>query len=109
MIEFYDQAWEVFSADVENDGVVSQYVTYIIEKYRKDTSIQSDSGEKVSQIVDMVIRWEIASDRIIIKSIESADGIIGDRAARGDREKYLAVLDKVPDTDPVGGDEKAEE
>ncbi len=105
MIEFSNHAWEVFSTDAENDGVISQYVINIIEKYRKDDSIQRDSGEKVSQIGDMAVRWEITSDRIIVKSIVNAEGIIAERVARADREKYLAVLDRVPDVDPVDGDE----
>ncbi len=108
MIEFYDQAWKVFSTDAENDGVISQYVIYIIEKYRKDDSIQRDLGEKKSQIGDMVVRWEIASDRIIVKSIVNAEDIIAEHAARADREKYLAVLKRVPDAYPVGGDEIVE-
>ena len=105
MIEFSDQAWEVFSADAENDGVVSQYIIYFIEKFRKEASVQSDSGEEVSQIGNVAISWEISSGRIIIKSIVNADSIISERAARGDKEKYLSVLSRVPDVNPVDGDE----
>lgn len=36
------------------------------------------------------------------------EGIIAERAARADREKYLAVLKRVPDAYPVGGDEIVE-
>ena len=104
MIEFYDQAWNLFSDDAENNGIFSQSVIDIIEKYRNNP-VQSVVGEKFDQIGKVVIGYEITSDKIIIKSISDAENIIGERTARADRDKFLEVLERVPDVTSEEGDE----
>ncbi|WP_026523267.1 hypothetical protein [Butyrivibrio sp. MB2005] len=68
-IQFSDQAWSVYSDDAEKDGVISQYVNYIIEKIRNGDDWISSTGVKSRQVGDLSINYEIIEDRIIIKSI----------------------------------------
>ena len=47
-IQFSDQAWSVYSDDVEKNGEISQTVNYLIEKIRNDDSwIASKAKEDV--------------------------------------------------------------
>ena len=76
-LEFSDQAWDAFSVDLEKAGGTSQYVLYIINKYRKEVSAQSVPEEKVSHVGNAVISYEISSDRIRIMSIvDENDGSV---------------------------------
>lgn len=105
-IQFSDQAWSVYSDDAEKDGVISQYVNYLIDKLRNsDDSWSASTGEKCSQVGDMAVRFEIKSDRVIIKSIIDAKEFISDQASRGDIHKYRNVLNKVPDVPPIECDQ----
>lgn len=105
LIEFSDQAWSTFSANAEENGVISQHIVYIIEMIRKEPTHDGTIGEKIGQVGDAVIRYEITSDRVIIKSIVNVRDNISDRASRGDVRKYRKVLDKVPDVPPLESDQ----
>ncbi|WP_026661401.1 hypothetical protein [Butyrivibrio proteoclasticus] len=101
-IQFSDQAWSVYSDDAEKDGVISQYINFLIDKVRNgNESLIAATGEKCSQAGEMVVRYEITSDRVIIKSIVDAKEFINDRASHGDIHKYRNTLNKVPDVPPL--------
>ena len=68
-IQFSDQAWSVYSDDVEKNGEISQTVNYLIEKIRNDDSWIASKGERGCRGGDVSIKYEITEDRIIIKSI----------------------------------------
>lgn len=68
-IQFSDQAWAAYSKDAEENGVISQYVNYLIEKIRNDDSWLASIGERGSRAGDVSIKYEITKDRIIIKTI----------------------------------------
>jgi metal-responsive CopG/Arc/MetJ family transcriptional regulator len=56
--------------------------------------LAESEGQTVSEVVATACRSHLAAwDRLQA------------RAARGDKEKYLALLAKVPDSEPVEGDE----
>ena len=69
-IVFTDQAWDEFSKDVEKDGGISQYIIYTINRINKKDVKSDDPEECVSQVGNSVICYEIANDKIIIRSIE---------------------------------------
>ncbi len=68
-IVFTDQAWDEFSKDVEKNGVISQYIIYTINRINKKDVKSDDPEECVSQVGNSVISYEIANDKIIIRSI----------------------------------------
>lgn len=63
------------------------------------------------QAVAMAEREKVPVKRLLSLALAQAMGawqtesIIAERAKRGDREKFLAVLSKAPDVPPVLGDE----
>ena len=63
------------------------------------------------QAVAMAEREKVPVKRLLALALAQAMGtwqtesIIAERARRGNRERFLAVLSKAPDTPPLAGDE----
>jgi len=76
------------------------------------TTIQTEVPDAIyKQAVAMAEREQVPVERLLSLALAQALGawqtesMIPDRARRGSREKFLAVLSKAPDEPPLPGDE----
>ena len=66
------------------------------------------SGELHKKVQDIAKKENVSAEQIVITAVAdylSAWERLQQRAARGDRDKFLAVLDKVPDVEPEDYDQ----
>ena len=64
--------------------------------HRRATSLAQDDGVPLDQFIATALAEKVA--------VLDADSYIGERAARGSREKFDRVLAKVPDVEPEAHD-----
>ncbi len=76
------------------------------------TTIQTEVPDAIyKQAVALAEREKVPVERLLSLALAQAMGawqtesVIAQRATRGNREKYLAVLAKVPNVPPMPGDE----
>ena len=72
------------------------------------TTVQTEVPDAIyKQAVAMAERENVPVERLLSLAMGAwqTESIIAERAKRGCREKFLAVLSKAPDTPPVAGDE----
>ena len=79
------------------------------------TKMQTEVPDAIyKQAVVMAEREKVPVERLLSLALAQAMGawqtesIIAERAQRGNREKFLAVLSKAPDVPPSAGDELPE-
>lgn len=63
---------------------------------RRAQVLAADDGVPLEQFIATALAEKVA--------VLDADSYIRDRASRGSREKFLKVLDKVPDVEPADED-----